>query len=58
MAIGEVHTIPTDDLVEHEAKEDCVCGPTCDPIEREDGSISYVWVHHSLDNREEAEKCL
>lgn len=52
MASGDIHTKPANDLIEHEAKEYCICGPECIPIEMEDGSIIYQWVHHSLDGRE------
>lgn len=38
--------------IDHEFSEDCVCGPRCVPVERDDGSISWVYVHHSLDGRE------
>ena len=47
-----VHVIPKDDLTEHEITEDCVCGPTLDPVKRGDGSIGWVVIHHSLDGRE------
>lgn len=43
----EYHVTPTDDLVEHEQDEDCVCGPEA---KLEPGGVIYV--HHSLDNRE------
>jgi len=38
--------------IDHDASEDCVCGPRCEPVERADGSIGWVYVHHSLDGRE------
>jgi hypothetical protein len=40
------------DLIEHEVSEDCVCGPTPQPVKRDDGSVGWVIVHHSLDGRE------
>lgn len=49
------HVTPVDDLVEHEAREDCVCGPTTEPVVRGDGSIGWLHVHHSIDGRELAE---
>lgn len=55
MAKGDLHTLPIDDLIEHESSENCVCGPTCIPVERDDGSFGYVFQHHSLDGRELAE---
>jgi hypothetical protein len=48
-----VHTIPVNDLIEHLTNgEDCPCGPTVKPLQREDGSIGYQYLHHSLDGRE------
>lgn len=42
-----------EDLVAHETEGDgCVCGPTTQPVERDDGSISWLLVHHALDGRE------
>lgn len=46
------HVHPIDDLIEHELIEDCVCGPETQPVERDDGSIAWMVVHHSLDGRE------
>lgn len=47
-----IHVTPIGDLVEHEASEDCVCVPTTEPVEREDGSVGWLHIHHSLDGRE------
>jgi len=47
-----LHVIPNGDLVDHESTPDCPCGPTSDPVERADGSVGWVHVHHSLDGRE------
>lgn len=44
---GERHVIPIDDLRPHTETWRCWCQPTAD-----DG----VWVHHSLDKREEFER--
>lgn len=44
------------DLVEHELADDCVCGPTAEPVKRDDGSIGWVVIHHSLDGREASER--
>jgi hypothetical protein len=52
------HTIPeswSDDAFHHEIDEDCPCGPTSQPVQREDGSVGWVIVHHSLDGREKDE---
>jgi hypothetical protein len=48
-----VHTYPVGDLTEHDTDGgDCVCGPTTEPVKREDGSIGWHIIHHSLDGRE------
>lgn len=51
-----VHTMPVNDLVEHDTSPDCVCGPDCEPVERADGSFGWLYVHHSLDGREAHEE--
>jgi hypothetical protein len=51
-----VHVVPVNDLVEHDTDgPDCVCGPTVEPVDRDDGSLGWLVVHHSLDGRERAE---
>lgn len=56
MAIGDVHVLPVDDLMEHAADgRDCMCGPTTQPVPRDDGSYGWLIVHHSLDGREQHE---
>ena len=48
-----VHVYPLGDLIEHETEgDDCVCGPTVERVERDDGADGWVVVHHSLDGRE------
>lgn len=47
-----LHVTPTNDLIEHTTTEDCVCVPTPQRVEREDGSDGWLYVHHSLDGRE------
>jgi len=47
----EVHVRPLRDLVAHEP-EDCVCGPTTEPVECEGGLYAWLIVHHALDDRE------
>lgn len=44
--------VPVADVVEHELTGECPCGPRDEPVEREDGSIGWVTVHHSLDGGE------
>lgn len=62
-----LHVYPINDLIEHELVSKplnslyglddvgCVCGPTATPVERDDGSIAWMLVHHSLDGREASE---
>lgn len=51
-----VHVLPQNDLIEHvEDGDDCLCGPTSEPVFRADGSCGWVIVHHSLDGREQGE---
>lgn len=51
---NHVHVMPIDDLIEHECDEegDCHCGPEVRPVEREDGSIAWLYVHNALDGRD------
>lgn len=44
------HILPLNDLVEHVASDDCICGPA---VQLED--IGRMVVHHSLDGREAEE---
>lgn len=51
-----IHVTPTDDLIDHDTSgEPCVCGPTTEAIERDDGSLGWLVTHHSLDGRERFE---
>lgn len=52
---ASVHVRPLWDLVDHTLTEDCICGPTVEPVERVDGGISWLVSHHSLDGREHRE---
>lgn len=48
-----VHVVPVGDLIEHDTEgEDCACGPASQPVVRDDGSVGWMVVHHSLDGRE------
>jgi hypothetical protein len=49
-----VHVYPTGDHIEHviSETEDCPCGPRTEAIKRNDGSVGWLHVHHSLDGRE------
>jgi hypothetical protein len=54
-----VHTYPSNDLIEHEVEgDDCPCGPTVEPVPREDGSFGWHILHHSLDGREAHEQAI
>lgn len=56
MSAGDVHVLPINDLIDHEdAGSDCPCGPTVEPVPRDDGSMGWLIVHHSLDGREKRE---
>lgn len=48
---GEVHVVPIGDVWTHE-EVDCTCGPTVEPVPRDDGSFGWLVTHHSLDGRE------
>lgn len=52
MSTGDIHVMPVGDLIEHDDNEDCFCGPTTEPVAREDGSFGWMHTHHSIDNRE------
>jgi hypothetical protein len=45
-----VHVVPVGDLREHDASTTCWCNPTQDDEE------PLVWVHHSMDRREQYEE--
>jgi hypothetical protein len=48
-----VHTYPINDLIQHNTDTDnCACGPTIEPVKRDDGSTGWHVLHHSLDGRE------
>lgn len=54
--MATVHVYPTGDHITHETQGDnCICGPTIEPVPREDGSMGWLITHHSLDNREAKE---
>lgn len=51
------HITPVNDYIEHEESgDDCVCHPTASPVKREDGSVAWIMMHHSLDGRELRER--
>lgn len=54
--MSNVHVVPIGDLIEHDSDGgDCPCGPTVEPVPRDDGSMGWMHVHHSLDGREQHE---
>ncbi len=55
MAGLHVHVRPVNDLVQHPFSEDCVCGPAVEAVPRDDGSMAWLYTHHSLDGREALE---
>lgn len=60
MADDDVHVLPINDLISHETPDgrpdsDCPCGPTIEPVMRDDGSCGWLITHHSLDGREQHE---
>lgn len=44
------HIVPVGDLRDHEADPTCWCNPT------EDEDDPDIWVHHSMDRREDYER--
>lgn len=42
----------TGDLITHEVDADCPCLPHVVPIERDDGTIGWIVVHHAWDGRQ------
>jgi hypothetical protein len=53
--VSSVHVLPVGDLIEHEADDECICGPTAMFIDGEHLS-GWVMAHASLDGRELKEK--
>lgn len=51
------HTAPIDDGIEHDVSDncECICGPNLEHLQRDDGSNAWLYVHHSLDGREQNE---
>ena len=47
---------PLNDVIEHDIySQDCICGPTVEPVKADDGFVGWTIVHHSLDGRENDE---
>jgi hypothetical protein len=49
--IAVYDAFPTNDLIEHERSDECVCGPRLRLVETDDGD-AWVVVHQALDGRE------
>lgn len=47
----DMHVRPLGDFIEHEWA-DCICMPRVEPVKRDDGSMGWIHIHHSLDGRE------
>ena len=57
MAQDDVHVYPLNDLIDHDTDGgECMCGPTTEAVQRDDGSYGWLSVHHSLDGRELQER--
>lgn len=52
---GHLHVVPVADLIDHDHNDECVCGPTSEPVKRDDGSVAWLVIHNSLDGREHHE---
>lgn len=50
--MSDVHVHCVTEGIAHELSYDCWCGPECVPIESDDGSIGYLYQHHTIDGRE------
>lgn len=50
--MSSVHVTPLLDVIAHDETDDCPCGPRTEPVTRDDGSVGWLVIHHSLDNRE------
>jgi hypothetical protein len=46
--MNEIHVIPAEDLIEHEALETCVCLPSPRLIETPDGEDGWIYSHFAL----------
>lgn len=57
MSDNTLHVIPVEDLIEHDTDGgDCPCGPETSAVERDDGSMGWLEIHHALDGREHNEE--
>ncbi len=47
---SEMHVIPDNDTIEHEAESDCVCGPDAE-LKEVRGRDVWVYTHHYLQEK-------
>ena len=47
------HAFPFNDAICHELDPDCVCGPEKNPVFHPAHPRSWLYLHHSLDGREQ-----
>jgi hypothetical protein len=55
--VATYHVYPLGDSYAHDTAldADCLCGPTIEAVEQDEGGMGWVIVHHSLDGRETRE---
>lgn len=47
-----LHVVPVNDHIIHDTDtDDCICGPTAKPVERDDGRIGWMQVLPNLPRR-------
>ncbi len=50
--LDSVHVAPSPDVIDHLLTADCSCIPACEPMERTDGTVGWLYVHNSGDGRD------
>ncbi|MBC9954931.1 hypothetical protein ICM05_09805 [Leucobacter sp. cx-42] len=54
--MNALHVYPVEDAIEHDTETDaCICGPALEHVATGNGD-GWVYVHHSLDGREQYER--
>ena len=53
VSTDHLHVVPLNDRIKHDTT--CTCGTTDQPAKRDDGSVGWLTIHHSLDGREATE---
>ncbi len=54
--MSDLHVMPTNDIVDHEPSDDCICGPEFELREAPDGSDMWIAIHWSADALQQQEK--